>query len=314
MDRAPLILAADLGGTKALLQLAQVRDGELVAVKEGLLPAAEFESVDALLEAFLAGAPVMPERACLAVAGPVEDGRAALTNLPWVVEARRVAGRFGLADVQLINDFQAVGHGLAALGPDDLLTLQPGRAREGAPRVVLGAGTGLGVAIALSGPQGEMVLASEGGHMDFAPSAEEDVELLRFLQRRHGRHVSWERVVSGAGLAAIYEHVSGEAVAPATVTERAEAGDAAAAEALLRFLRAYGTFAANLALAVLARGGVYLAGGIAPRILPWMRRPALLEAFHDMGRYRAMLQSVPLHVVTTPRVGLLGAARVAAAA
>lgn len=309
MTGLPYCLAADIGGTKTLLRLAVPGAADAPAY-EVTVPTAHYSGLAALVADFLRDRP-HPAAACFAVAAPVTGGRLNLTNLAFVIDADEIRERLGIARVSVVNDFIAVAHGIAALGGGDLLSLQEGVAEPGGARVVLGAGTGLGMACLLPAESGERVLPSEGGHADFAPADEEQVALWRFLAARYG-HVSWERVVSGAGLGAIYRFLGGQDEDPAAVTAAAEAGEARAAHALRLFCRLYGAVAGNVALTFWATGGVYIAGGIAPRILSRLQEGAFLAAFLDKGRFRTSLARMPVRVVLEPRVGLLGAMRVAA--
>ncbi len=317
------VLGADVGGTKTLLRLVAVAEGRPGAVLgEARYDSAGHASLTAMIQDFLAGRP-RPAAACLAVAAPVEGRRTRLTNLDLTVDADEIEAVCGMARVRLINDFVAVGYGIETLGAGDCLTLQPGKPRAGAPRVVLGAGTGLGVALLSWAGDHYAVWPSEGGHVDFAPIDEEQIALLRFLMARHG-HVSYERVLSGPGLVALFDFVCGQgdmgplrqAVAQegaAAVTRAAfEAGEPAALRAVDLFLRIYGAQAGNLALTAWARGGVYLAGGIAARLAPRLAASGFLEAFRAKGRYREVLGEFPVHVVLRAQVGLDGAVAVAA--
>jgi len=296
-----VILAGDVGGTKTLLALFE--QGRPAPAFELRLASAEFADFEALLARFLdearaaLGAAPMIQSACLAVAGPVRGEQVRVTNLPWTIDAVRLAGRFGLARLQLVNDFAAAAWGVGALTPQDLVTLQAGVPLEGAPRVVLGAGTGFGVAYVLGG----VPVAGEGGHGGFAPAGLEQDALWRFLHERLGR-VQLEDVVSGPGLARIHEFMTGERVAP----------EDASPQALDLFITCFGAAAGDQALNVMARGGVYVAGGIAARILPRLAAGAFLAAFNDKGIFAEHTRRMPVHVVTNERVALLGAAAAAA--
>lgn len=314
-----LYLSADVGGTKTLLRL----DGADGVLRQHSFSSVAYAGLDEMVAEFLhaAGAGAVVS-ACLALAGPVDGRQARLTNLPWEVDADALARRFNIPHVELINDFQAVGHGIAALRPGDLLTLQAGQPSLG-NRLVLGAGTGLGVAWLTPAHGSYKVHPSEGGHIDFAPADDTQYALLRYLQRRHG-HVSYERIVSGPGLVAIFEFLrdTGREQPSSQLLAAMAAGDAAAALAhaaeqgdegiarstLALFIAIYGAFAGNLALAALPRGGIYVAGGVAARIAGAMQRGDFLRAFLDKGRFQALLQTLPLHIVLNQEVGLLGAA------
>ena len=315
-------IAGDIGGTKTLLRIGAANENHAPLLQKSY-PSANYPGLAEILDEFMreAGAPKVAA-ACFALAGPVSGRQVKLTNLPWEVDADALADRFSIARISLINDFEAVGHGVAALRQSDLLTLQAGAPQARGVRVVVGAGTGLGVAW-LSWANGEYAVhPSEGGHMDFAPADAMQYALLQYLQQRHG-HVSFERIVSGPGLVAIFEFLrdSGlgspsaqldaamaEGDAAAAITQFAQRGDEPIAQAALDlFVRIYGAFVGNLALLALPRGGIYIAGGIAAKIAATMQRGDFIRAFHDKGRYTGLLETLPLHIVINPHVGLLGA-------
>ena len=318
-------LAGDIGGTKTLLQIGAA-DGAHELLPQKFYLNARYAGLAEILDEFLreAGAPSIAA-ACFALACPISGRRVTLTNLPWEVDADALAARFAIPRVSLINDFEAVGLGIAALRPADLLTLQPGEPQAQGVRMVAGAGTGLGVAWLSWQDGGYAVHPSEGGHMDFAPTDAIQCELLQYLQQRTG-HVSYERIVSGSGIVAIMEFLrdTGRGVpsmqlvaamgenAAAAITQFAQQGDEPIAHmALDLFLRVYGAFVGNVALATLPRGGVYVAGGIAEKISTAMRHGVFLRSFLDKGRYAGLLETLPLHIVANQRVGLLGAGLVA---
>jgi len=313
-------IAGDIGGTKTLLRIGAA-DGAPLLQKS--YASANYAGLAEILDEFLSEAGTSNVvAACFALAGPVSGRRVKLTNLPWEVDADALAARMGIPRISLINDFEAVGHGISALQPGDLLTLQPGVPQAQGVRLVVGAGTGLGVAW-LSCQDGRYVVhPSEGGHMDFAPADADQYELLRYLQRRHG-HVSYERIVSGPGLVAIFEFLRdtglatpsaqllaamGAGDASAAITRFAQQGDEFIAKmALYLFLSIYGAFVGNLALAAIPCGGIFVAGGIAAKIPAAMQQGVFLRAFCDKGRFEGLLNTLPLHIVTNPQVGLLGA-------
>jgi glucokinase len=306
-------LSADVGGTKTQLQLVDAT-GDVLRWQS--YPSAGYADLGDILATFL-GAGDPPVAACLAVAGPVDGRRMRFTNLPWEVDADRLQARLGIARIELVNDFTAVGLGIAALQPDDLLTLQEGQVQAQGMRLAVGAGTGLGVAFLSWQGEGYVVHPSEGGHVDFAPADELQMALLRYLQARHG-HVSWERLVSGPGIVAIHDFLrdSGRAEGlgvddAAQVAARADAGDAGALQALELFVALYGAFVGNAALLTLPRGGIYLAGGIAAKLADHLQAGGFLRAYLDKGRYAELLASLPLHIVMHPNVGLLGATQLA---
>jgi glucokinase len=321
-----MILAGDVGGTKTdLAVLDPARD--MAIVREATLPSGEIESLEGAVEAFLLGAPRLEvAAACVGVAGPVVDGRCVGVNLPWEVHERRLAGAVG-APVRLINDLEATAHGVLTLPAEKFLVLQPGTPKPGGNVALIAVGTGLGQALIVTEGQARRVVASEGGHADFAPTDELQVDLLRFLRAEFG-HVSWERVLSGAGLANIYRFLQGRAghAAPEWLRARLECEDPGAvvgevgtagrdpvcAEAVDLFVSIYGAQAGNLALETLALGGVVVGGGIAPKIQARLAGGRFTAAFNAKGRLASLLGSVPVRVALDPRAPLWGAARVAA--
>ena len=314
------LLAGDIGGTKALLALIGA-DGRSF---ERRYLCREFATFEALLERFRAdarhalGAPPRIARASLGIAGPVEAGRVHMTNLGWEIDARAL----GIATVRLLNDFEASAHALARLRGRDLATLQDGSPVAAAPRLLIGAGTGLGVAFVTGRGRRLRILRGEGGHVGFAPADTEQEALHRYLAGGLGR-VELEHVVSGAGLARLYGFLRDTARAPendavrdamaagesAAAVSRAalEAADPLALAALDLFIACYGAAAGDYALAVLARGGVYVAGGIAPRILARLQRGGFVAAFNAKAAFSEVARACPVHVILNERAGLLGA-------
>lgn len=315
--REPPILAGDIGGTKALLELS-LPDGEGVrTLRRAELASGDYPSLEDLVRTFLGADPSAPPPAAAAfsVAAPIVHGQGRFTNLPWALDERRLADVLGVAEVHLLNDFVAAGYGLDALAPSDLLTLSPGAPDPDAPRLVLGAGTGLGQAYVVPTPSGPRAFASEGGHSGFAPRDSGDHALHRYLLERYPGRVSAERVLSGEGLALLEAFVrGGDPRAPAEVTEHAARGEATALEAVRLFLALYGAYAGDAALHFLPRGGVYVAGGLVTHLLPWVSEGGFLEAFRAKGRMRPLLEAMPLHVVRNPALELLGARRYALSA
>lgn len=308
------VLVGDVGGTNCRLALYEgdrLRSSRTVASASvsGLAAAVDEFLVDEFLEGGISIA-----SACFGVAGPVVDGRCVLTNLGWTVEADALSAQLG-APVRLINDFHAVALAVPELTSGDSVALDELPARPDAPIVVLGAGTGLGEAFCVPSPSGWIVVPGEGAHSRFAPKTPVEMGLLTAFQQRYGAHVSVERVVSGPGLAAVYDFLRGEAprhsdfaglTTPAVVSRLgADGGCGICVEALEIFVDTYADEAAALALKCNA-GAVYLAGGIAPRILPQLRA-RFRRAFEDAGRYRSLLSRVPVRVITHPEPGLLGA-------
>jgi glucokinase len=321
------VLAGDVGGTNARLAMVEVADGRAVVRRQQTYLSAQYPELAPIVRAFCGEVGTRPARACIGMACPVVEDECRATNLPWRVDARTLGADTGIPRVAVINDFRAVGYGLALLDPADLVTLQRGEPKERAPIALIGAGTGLGEAFLLWCGDHYEVFSSEGGHGDFAPRDEREAGLARFLRQQYG-HASRERVVSGPGIAQVYRYLASTGVAPeqtavraeleredpaAVITRHALAGtDPLSQLALDLFVNAFGAQAGNLALTVLARGGVYLAGGIAPRIVSKLGAGGFLRAFRDKGRMSDFLATVPVHVITNPQVGLLGAAAVAA--
>lgn len=308
-----MILVGDIGGSNTRLALAAAQAGTVTLAERRQYGNDAAAGLAELLRTYLAEAPA-PQAACLAVAGPTDGRTVHLTNLDWQIDAAAISGEFGFP-CRLVNDFEAVAWGLDAVAAADLVELQAGPAQPGAPRLALGPGTGLGVAYGVAGPAGYRPLPGEGGHIGFAPVDDEQAALLRFLQGLYGR-VSVERILSGPGIADLYAFcraASGRPVkrprTPAEVTEAALAGsDPIALWALRLFCRVLGQTAGDLALAVGARGGIYLAGGIPPRILPLLQGPDLLAGFRNKGRFSDWMADLPVAVVADPDVGLKGAA------
>lgn len=310
-----MILGGDIGGTKTLLALA-THEG---IVCERRYPSRDWNTFPDLLRAFLeeAGTAAEISAACFGVAGPVEDNRAQVTYLPWVVDGGALAATFGSGRVEVVNDFAAAAQGVASLQPVDLATLQEGRPQERAPRLLIGAGTGLGVAALVPEGGSWRTIAGEGGHIGFSPADEEQLAVWRHLARPGGR-VTAENVISGPGLAAIYACLQKVSPGSTAVAEPAAIVAAAGAEplagqALDLFIAAYGAFAGDLALLFMARGGVYLGGGIAPKILSRLQQGGFVRAFGARGAHARLMADFPVRVITNERLGLLGALSIAAA-
>jgi glucokinase len=322
------VLAGDVGGTKTVLALYEHRETGWVEVASTRFASAEYPGLEAPAHAFLAGVGARTDAAAIGIAGPVVNGRCDATNLPWVVDARALGAALGIERVALVNDFEATALGLLELEPRHLVVLQAGSPDPDGPIAVIGAGTGLGEAILLRTPSGPRVLPTEGGHATLAARDAIEENLVRFLRRRFTDHVSWERAVSGPGLARIHEYVLEAGLAkshPATLARmRSEdpsavvgelgttGADPGCARALDLFVSLYGAEAGNLALKSLPTGGLFVAGGIAPKILPAIQRGVFLEAFLAKGRMRPVLERIPVAVVVDSRVGLYGARALAA--
>lgn len=340
------LLAGDIGGTKTILRWVDAHPKAMGTTLKTLYEAryvsAEFADLTLMVRQFLAeatqqvGKSPAPEKACFAIAGPVIDNTSSVTNLSWFLEAKHLEKDLAIAQVNLINDFAAIGYGIAGLEATDLQTLQAADPHPHAPIAILGAGTGLGQCFLIRQGQQAQVFSSEGGHADFAPRSELEFQLLKYLREKHQiNRVSVERVVSGQGIVAIYqflrdrqyatesaeiaeairtwEHeagVSEKSVDPGAVIAiaAAEGRDYLCERTMQIFAEAYGAEAGNLALKLLPYGGLYIAGGIATKNLPLIESGGFMRAMTDKGRMRPLMEQVPVHVILNPRVGLIGAA------
>ncbi|HBG06851.1 MAG: glucokinase [Geobacteraceae bacterium GWC2_58_44] len=321
-----LILAADVGGTSTRLAYFEGNAGGLVVLAEGHYPSREHGSLVEIVRRFAAQHRLTAHRACFGIAGPVLEGRVRTPNLPWNIEGAELAEVLGLPLVQLINDLEANTYGIAALKPEDLFTLNQGKPDPTGTIAVVSAGTGLGESLAYWDGSTHRPLPSEAGHADFAARNELESELLLYLQAKHGR-VSYERVVSGPGLLDIYRFLRDRHYFPEdpAVISAMNVGDAPAvitqgaldnscpicSKALDIFVAVYGAESGNAALRFLATGGVYLGGGIPPRIIERLKGAAFMVAFTSKGRLSSLVQSIPVHLILNERTALLGAARAA---
>jgi glucokinase len=298
-----MILGGDLGGTKTLLALA---DDSGQIVRQQRYASADFADFADLLTDFLGNQRDIAA-ACFGIAGPTDGRQAKLTYLPWHLSAADLGQRFAISRVTLANDFAAAAHGLSRVAPERILTLQRGTPLAAAPRLILGAGTGLGVAGLLPDGDGYRVIPGEGGHLGFAPQTPQQAELSRWLLAQHGR-VTTEDIVSGPGLIRIHTFLGGPPTTPEAIGAAACAGkDERAVATLQLWLACLGAFAGDLALHWLARGGVYLAGGIAARLLSQVDCAPLLTAFADKREHAALMPAMPVHLLTDDELGLHGA-------
>lgn len=325
-----MILAGDVGGTKVHLALYGFENGELSHVRDEKFPAQEYTGLEVVTKKFLAesGDPEVTA-ACFGVPGPVRHGRLKLTNLPWVLDCAELSNGLDISHLFLINDLEANGYGIAELHSDQIHSLSEGDASAVGNRGLVSAGTGLGEAILVWNGKMHVPMASEGGHCDFAPRNEIEIDLLRYLQRKLKGRVSFERVVSGIGLKNIYSFLRDEKKMeePTWLKERMQSEDPNAviggvgedgsnelcAKTLEMFASAYGAEAGNLALKVLSVGGLYLGGGIAPKILKTMKDGAFMKAFTDKGRLSDLLIHTPVRIILESRAALMGAAAYAEA-
>lgn len=326
MQSTPIrVLSGDIGGTKTRLAVVAVAGMQLCTEREQSYASRDYAEFDELLGDFLQGSDI-PVRAAFGIAGPVQGRVVHTTNLPWRIDADALQQQFGFGRCTLVNDLEATASGLAALGAEDLLILHPGAAHAGGNAAVIAAGTGLGEAGLFWDGRQYHPFATEGGHTSFSPGNDIEVALLRHLQQRH-QHVSWERIVSGPGLISLHEFLllHRRATAPDWLQHEMRQGDAAAAlanaalsgrdelcaEALDWFVRLYGAESGNLALKVMSRGGLFLGGGIAPKILPRLQQGAFLDAFFNKGRMRPLLEAMPVKVILNDRAALYGSALLA---
>ena len=323
-----MILAGDIGGTHARLAFFQSQNGHLTPVAEGVFPSRDHSGLDEIVGQFVAKQSLRPDVACFGVAGPVRNGKVETSNLPWTVEASRLAGELHLPSALLINDLEANAWGIASLGDQDQIALNRVKGMPVGNQAVISAGTGLGEAGLFWNGSGYEIFASEGGHCDFAPRTELEIELLRYLVARFG-HVSFERIVSGPGLVNVYNFLrdTHRGEEPQWLTDELAQGDQAAAisraavagksvlaeHALDLWISIYGAEAGNLALKLMATGGVFLGGGIAPKIVSKLSGLLFMQAFVSKGRLQPLLESIPVKVITNDKIALFGAARYAVA-
>ena len=333
-----LLLAGDIGGTKTILRLVQFSDTVgLKTLYEESFPSGDFPDLVPIVQKFLTTAnSSTPEKACFAIAGPVVENTAKLTNLSWFLDTERLSKELGIERISLINDFASVGYGIFGLTKQDLLTLQVGKYQSAAPMAIIGAGTGLGQGFLIKQGNSYQVFASEGGHADFAPRNQLEFELLKYILTKYDiQRVSVERVVSGLGIISIYQFLrdrkiatESPAIANAVRTWEQEAGksektvdpgalignaaleksDRLSEQTMQLFIEAYGAEAGNLALKLLPYGGLYIAGGIAPKILPLIQDGSFLTNFTQKGRMGSLLKEIPVYIILNQQVGLIGAA------
>lgn len=322
-----MILAGDIGGTKTILALYELRAGTLHELKKQQFQSADFTGIASLIQLFLSTHGVTQlERVCLGVAGPIVNGDCVATNLPWHIERASISAQLQLelSQIRLLNDLEATAWGILNLPLNDFVSLNPLGKKQPGHLAIIAAGTGLGEAIVCWDGQDYTVMPSEGGHVDFAPTSQHEIGLLQYLLQKYPDHVSYERVVSGMGLVNIYDYLKHSQYAPeqtavaekmqqqdvaAVISEYGQSGtDPLCAEALRLFCRLYGAQAGNLALTVLPQNGVVLAGGIAAKILPLLQQGDFMQGFLAKGRYYAAMQAFSVQVCTNHEAALLGAA------
>jgi glucokinase len=350
-----MILAGDIGGTKTHLALLEWKTERVEPMRAETFHSADFQSLEDILEEFLnrpapepsassatdepddSGDPLVPaqtepsrplklEAACIGVAGPVIDNRCRTTNLPWIIDGPAIGDRFTIANVRLLNDLEATAYGILLLRDEEVFVLNAGTPpKKRQALALIAAGTGLGESILFWDGSTYRPMPSEGGHADFAPNSDSEIELLRHLRGNY-LHVSYERVVSGPGLHAIYEYLRDtKKNEPTWLAEKIKVEDPAATiaeaglsgqveiakQALDLFASIYGAEAGNLALKALALDGVYVAGGIAPKLITKLKDGTFMRAFTNKGRYKRLMSTIPVKVVMNPKTALLGAASVA---
>lgn len=324
-----MILAGDIGGTKTVLALFEQSGASLRQVRSDIFSSKKYESLEAILSEFLKSEPApLVEAACFGVAGRVQHGRALLTNLPWSLEEPGLAGFLRARRVKLLNDLEAAAYGMLFVPSPDFAVLHSGTKRDSNGNIaVIAPGTGLGEATLYWDETRFHPIASEGGHADFAPRTDQEIELLKYLRTRFGGHVSYERLLSGDGIWNIYSFLRATSGAeePAWVRERFANGDRNAVvsrlalsgeyslcvEALAIFCSVLGAEAANLALRCVATGGVIIGGGIAPKVLPALKKDDFMKGFTEKGRFSEWLKEIPVRVALHPNAALLGAANCA---
>lgn len=322
-----MILAGDIGGTNTRLGLFELKDDRIMPVVVKTYPSREHNSLDNIVSQFTKEQSMPIEKACFAIAGPVQEGRVATTNLAWLVDADSLANLLSLKQVGLINDLEAIGYGLAELTDRDLAVLNAGDSFTFGNIAIIAAGTGLGEAACFWDGREHHPFASEGGHTDFAPRNALEVELLTYLLSQFDR-VSYERILSGSGLFELYKfhHQTHRGQEPLELTEvlYQQAHPAAVVRAAMEnrsevcsnalnlFVSLYGAEAGNLALKVMARGGIFIGGGIAPKIIQKLKEPIFMSAFTAKGRMGPLLETMPVRVILNDKTGLIGAAHYAA--
>ncbi|MBA2706107.1 MAG: glucokinase [Blastocatellia bacterium] len=323
-----MIIAGDIGGTKTNVALFQANGSEVGPVlRQQKFPSGGYDSLEAILKEFIGDTELKITGACFGIAAPVIEGHAKTPNLNWTVSAASLAEVLRIDRVGLINDLEATAFGIPALSSSQLLTLNTGDVKDDGHRALIAAGTGLGMAGIFYRDGHYHPLASEGGHSDYAPHEPVEIEFLQYLKEKFGRHVSWERVLSGPGLFNVYSFLRdrGDIEEPAGLAEQIKSGDKTAAvsaaalgnkselavKALDMFVTAYGAMAGNLALLMMATGGLYVGGGIAPKISEKLKDGMFMKAFTDKGRLSSVLTSIPVHVILEDKTALFGAARAA---
>lgn len=322
-----LLLAGDIGGTKTHLALISPEQGARSPVAEKKYPSDAYDSLEKIIQEFLGETDQSIQIACFGIAGPIIQGKAKVTNLDWTVDSQKLQTKFKLSQVALLNDLEAVANAIPYLAPEDLKTLNNKQPTPNAPIAVLAPGTGLGQAFMTWNGKRYVPHATEGGHISFAPNNDLEVGLLQYLYQHQGHHhVSFERVCSGEfGIPNIYEYldylglikpsqelaeelITADDPTPVIVNAALSGKCPLSEKTMEMFVSILGTAAGNMVLSYLATGGIYLGGGIPPRILPFLEQGPFMKAFKNKGRFSKLNESVPVHVILHPTIGLLGAA------
>ena len=322
-----MILAGDIGGTHARLAFFDVVNGRFSLVSASVFPSREYSGLDEIVCKFVDTSNLHPDTACFGIAGPVRNGRVEASNLPWIIESKRLSAELGIKKTLLINDLEANAWGIAVLNPEDVVSLNQVKGNPVGNQAVISAGTGLGEAGMYWDGSQHQAFACEGGHTDFAPRNQLEMELLQYLHNHFG-HVSYERVVSGPGLVNLFHFLrdTHRGTEPDWLSEEMLHSDPAAAiskaavegkcalceQAVDLFVSLYAAEAGNLALKIMATGGVYLGGGIAPKLLSKLAGPLFMQSFASKGRMQTLMEAMPVRVITNDKTALLGAARCAA--
>jgi glucokinase len=322
-----MLIAGDIGGTKTTIGIYSREKGARKPLIEGTFPSKDYDSLETIVDEFLKSENITVDDAAFGIAGPVIGSKVKTTNLPWVISEENIAKKLKVKSAHLINDLQAVAYSVPLLQEGDLFTLNEGEAAVGGAIGVIAPGTGLGEAFLTFDRSRNRAHASEGGHADFAPTSEIEITLLHYLSKKYD-HVSYERVCSGMAIPDIYQFLrdaGGYGEEPGWLTdELARVEDATpvivsgalseekscelCTATLDIFVSALGAEAGNLALKVMATGGLYIGGGIPPRIISLLEKPPFLQAFKNKGRYSDLMERIPIHVITNPKAALMGAA------
>ncbi len=321
------VLVGDIGGTKTILAIFSGEQGPRTPLFEKIYPSTHYETFERMVQEFIEENKISVDRACFGVAGPVVDRRARITNLPWVIDSPGLQTAFNLSAVAMLNDLESVANAIPILAPEDVHTISGGNPVAGGSIAVLAPGTGLGEGFLTCDHGVYSAHASEGGHVSFAPVGELQVGLLSYLHKKGHRHVSYERVCSGGmGILNLYSYLkttgleepawlakqlsSAEDPTPVifTAAQNLDHSCKLASATVELFVAILGSEAGNLALKILSTGGIYLGGGISPRIIEHLKTPAFLNALRSKGRFRQLLTNMPVHVIMNPKAGLLGAA------